>query len=170
MCILLRSLDKGRYQNTLQYESVRKMWSTFSNVWHTSSKNLTTSVLARDVRKIYVNSCPAYSLWFERFMIGMHKRMGDELRQDKGVTLEVIHRVMEGLEDEHVETKNDEEKRSLADIAVFVLVSFLAALRGEETLKISLGDTRDYYEEAKRKLQLKHVVLLLRSRFQGTNS
>ena len=29
VCILIRSLNKGRYQNTLQYESVRKIRSNF---------------------------------------------------------------------------------------------------------------------------------------------
>ena len=167
--ILLRSLDKGRYQNTLQYESVRKMRSAFSNVWHASCNTLTTSVLARDVRKTYVTSCPAYSLWFERFMIGMHKRMGDEVRQDKAVTLAVIHKLMEGLEEEYLGSRTEEERGELADMSVFILASFLAALRGEETLKISLGETRDYYAEAENNIKHKHIVLPLRGRFKGEN-
>ena len=60
--ILLRSLNKGRYQNTLQHESVSKMRSAFSNVLHVSCTTLTTTVLARDVRKPYVTSYSAYSL------------------------------------------------------------------------------------------------------------
>jgi len=32
-------------------------------------------------------------------------------------------------------------------MSVFALASFLAELLGEETLKISLGNTRDYFEE-----------------------
>ena len=32
VCILLRSLNKDRYQNILQYESVKKVRSVFSNV------------------------------------------------------------------------------------------------------------------------------------------
>ena len=75
--MLIRSLDKGRYQSTLQFESVRKMRSAFSNMWHASKFTLTTNVMAKDTRKIYVTSCPSYSLWFERFIVGMHKRMGD---------------------------------------------------------------------------------------------
>ena len=59
VCILIRSLDKGRYQDTLQYESVRKMRYTFSNVWYASHNTLTTSVLARDNRKMYVAYCRA---------------------------------------------------------------------------------------------------------------
>ena len=139
MCILFRTLDKGRYQNTLQYESVRKMRSVFSNVWHASRNTLTTSLLARDVRETYVISSPVYSLWFERFMISIHKHMGDEVRQGKVITLEVTHRLIEGLEEEYLEAGFDDEREALVDMSVFVLASLLAALRGEETLKISLG-------------------------------
>jgi len=32
VCILIRSLDKGRHQATLQYESNKKLRSTYSNV------------------------------------------------------------------------------------------------------------------------------------------
>ena len=88
--MLIRSLDKGRYQSTLQFESVRKMRSVFSNMWHASKFTLTTSVMANDIRKTYVTSCPSYSLWFERFIVGMHKRMGDVVHQDKALTLEVL--------------------------------------------------------------------------------
>ena len=70
----------------------------FFNIWYASLNNLTTSVLARDIRKTYVTSCPAYFLWFERFIVMIHTRMGGEVRQDKTVTLEVVHRLIEGSE------------------------------------------------------------------------
>ena len=77
ICILIRSLDKGRHQLTLQFESVRKLRSAYSKVCHASKYTLSTSVLAQDARKTYVTSCPSYCLWFDHFMTGMHKRMGD---------------------------------------------------------------------------------------------
>ena len=51
VCILLRSLNEGHCQNALQFEPVRRMRSLFLNAWHVSSNTLTTSVLARGVRK-----------------------------------------------------------------------------------------------------------------------
>ena len=93
--MLRRSLDKGRYQPTLQFEIVRKMRSAYSNVWHASRYTLTTSVMTRDARNTYVTSCPSSSLWFERFIVGIHKRMEDKDHQDKAVTLEVIHKLMQ---------------------------------------------------------------------------
>ena len=52
--------DKGRYQSTLQFEPVRKILSAYSKAWHVSKYMLTTSVMARDVRKNYVTFCPSY--------------------------------------------------------------------------------------------------------------
>ena len=167
VCMLVRSLDKGRHQCTLQFESVRKMRSAFSNCWHASRFTLTTSVMARDTRKTYVTSCPSYSLWFERFIFGMHKRMGDVVHQDKAVTLDVVHKVIEGLEVDYLEERNDGAKEKIADVAVFVLASFLAALRGEETLKIVLGETKEFYKEGQSHGNHKHVILPLRGRFKG---
>ena len=165
--MLIRSLDKGRYQSTLQFESVRKMRSAFSNMWHASKLTLTTSVMAKDTRKTYVTSCPSYSLWFERFIVGMHKRMGDVVHQDKAVTLEVIHKLVEGLEEDYLEGKTYREKEKIADIAVFILGSFLGGLRGEETLRIVLGEAREFLEEGEANGKHSHVVLPLRGRFKG---
>ena len=95
--------------------------------------------------------------------------MGDEVRQGKAIILEVTHRLIEELGEEYLEAGSDDERKALADMSVFVLASLLAALRGEETLKISLGNTRDYFEEAKKNLQLKHVVIPLRGSFKGEN-
>ena len=69
VCMLQRSLEKGRYRDTLQFETVRKLRSTYSNIWHTSRQTLTTSVIARDLKKTHVTSCPTYGLWFERFIV-----------------------------------------------------------------------------------------------------
>ena len=79
VCMLRRSLEKGRYKDTLQYETMRKLRSVYSNIWHASREMLTTNVMARDLKKTFVTSCPTYGLLFERFMVGMHKRMGDEV-------------------------------------------------------------------------------------------
>ena len=126
-------------------------------------------MLVRDIRKTYVTSCPAYSLWFERFMMGMHKYMGDEVRQDKAVTLEVVHKTIEGLEEDFLRAKTDIIRGDLCGMEVFVLSSFLAALREEEILKISLSETRDYFAEARSKAKHDHGVFPLRERFKGEN-
>lgn len=76
-----------------------------------------------------MTSCPVYSLWFERFMVVMHKRVGDKVRQDKGVTLEVLYRIIEELEENFLEAKTDNVRSELCGMAIFVLALFLAALK-----------------------------------------
>lgn len=97
----------------------------------------------------------------------MHKRMGDEVHQEKDIPLAVIHKVVNSLETEYDSRRSDGERETIVNIAVFVLASFLEALRGEKTLKIVLGETRNYFQENQCNLQHKHVVLPLRGRFKG---
>ena len=140
VCMLVKALERGRYQDTLQFETVRKLRSAFSNIWHTSRETLTTSVMARDLRKTYITSCPSYCLWFERFMFGTHKRIGDEVHQNQAISLEVIHMLVDDLEKEFSKSKDERKKEYLSDLAVFILAYFLAGLRGEETFKLLLGE------------------------------
>ena len=45
--------------------------------------------------------------------------------EDKVVTLEVVHKLIERLEDEFHQSINDEVSEEVADVSVFVLASFL---------------------------------------------
>ena len=56
--------------------------------------------------------------------------MGDEVRQDLVVSLDVMHKMVEGLEEEYEVAETIEEKEKVTDLLVFVLVAFLAGLRG----------------------------------------
>ena len=40
-------------------------------------------------------------------MLGMHERIGDKVRQDKTVKLEVAHKLIKGLEEEFLGSKMD---------------------------------------------------------------
>ena len=46
-------------------------------------------------------------------------------------------------------------------------MAFLAALRGEESLKRVLGAVRDYYEATTGNTRFHHVILPLKKRFRG---
>lgn len=63
--LLGKSLDKGLYGPTVQFETARKLRSAYSNVLGSSRHALTLGVLARDTMKFFVTQCPGYCLWFE---------------------------------------------------------------------------------------------------------
>ena len=53
--------------------------------------------MVQDGRKIYATSCLSYSLGFAWFMTEKRKCMDDVVNQDKVVTSDVIHKLIEGL-------------------------------------------------------------------------
>ena len=96
----------------------------------------------------------------------MHKRMGDEVHWNKATTLDVVHKLIDGLEIEFVQVVTEDIKERIVDMAVFIFASFLGGLRGDETLKLFLGETRDFIDESEKHLKDKCVVLPLRGRFK----
>ena len=54
--------------------------------------------------------------------------------------------MIEGLEKDFLEAKTNILRGELYDMALFLLSSFLVALRGEDILKILLSETRDYFK------------------------
>jgi hypothetical protein len=71
--ILQVSLNPGKYDKTVQFGTIHKFRSAFSNVYHASVQGLDAMVMAKDTRKLTVTKCPMYGEWFEKFMLGCHK-------------------------------------------------------------------------------------------------
>ena len=86
--------------------------------------------------------------------------MGDVVHQDKNVTLDVVHKLAEALEVDYFKGGGDREKEK-------ILVSFLAGLRGEEILRIVLGETMDFPEVGQAQGNRKHMRLPLRGIVKG---
>ena len=105
------------------------MRSAYSNIWHASKHSLTKSVMARDLKNTFVTSCPSYSLWFKIFVQGIHKRMGDEVHQNQAIALEVVHRLVEDLENNYQENVGADKREHIANLAVLILSAFLVAFR-----------------------------------------
>ena len=76
----------------------------------------------RDLHKTYVTLYPYYMLLVERFMVGIHKLMGGKVNQDKIVWLEVVHKLVEGLEEKFRGENKKGIRESIVDIAVFSMV------------------------------------------------
>ena len=164
--MLHKSLDKGKYRNTVQFETVRKVRSAYSNVWGASKHTMTQGVMARDVMKIFVTNCPSHCLWFERFVKGMHCRMGDERRPDVALSRNVMLLLMAYADMDYEASVTGERKRFIARAGLFYLSTFLGGLRGEEVPRV----VRKYFvllNEESRAHITPHCVLPLYGRFKG---
>ena len=165
-CILQKTLDKGNYGPNVQFETARKLRSGYSNVWGASVHTQTLAVMARDTMKTYATQCPTYCLWFERFIKGMHSRMGDDRRPDTAISKEVMHAVMERVDQDYYEASNAVRQRFICRSGLFFMAAYLGSLCGEEVPRVVRSSFMTLNEEAFRHTP-KHCVLPLYGHFKN---
>jgi len=128
-----------------------------------------------DRSKLIQMSCPTFGEWYERFGLGMHKRMGDVVRPDIMILVEVMGALMEDFEKDWVSlTEKGDEVEELGKIlfpALFAvmayIVAYVVALRGEEAPLMDLMGMMKHFARAIRTTpnedgeELSHVVIAL---------
>ena len=139
--LLLKSLDVGKYAPTVQFSTMRKMRSAFSNVYLASAAGYCgTTVMAKDTRTLLVTDCPTYGTWFDHFVRGCHKRMGGIVKPDRALSLAILHQIMLILEEDWLKSYQS-ERYKFAREACFYFIAFCGALRGEEVPMANLTGT-----------------------------
>jgi hypothetical protein len=167
-CILLRSLDAGRNEETIQFATATKMKSSFANVWRASKQGGQGAVVSRDMVKMYHTTCPTHGDWFERFTRGMHERMGDMVKPDLAISIEQIHALLIIYEKRWVIAgSNVNAQQTVIFPALFCVIAFCCGLRGEELPLLSLCGIRRHLERGKAHPTHPHVVIALLGRFKS---
>ena len=103
----------------------------FSNAYHSSSAGQKAMVMAKKTRKLVITECPTYSEWFKCFVKGAHKCMGDIVKPDWALAMDVLLLMMDMLEDDWYES-NEATRLDIALGGAFYLIAFCCALYGEE--------------------------------------
>jgi hypothetical protein len=71
VAMLAKLLNPGRYAEYTQFQTLRKLRSAYSNLYHASSQGSTLMMtLGRDTTKTFLSNCPTHSLRFECFVKG----------------------------------------------------------------------------------------------------
>ena len=164
--MLERSTEPGKNAETIQFGTMRKMRSMFSNIHHASAKGQAARVMAKDAKKMTVSTGKTNGEFFERFIRGAHKRMGDVVKPDRALSLPVLHRIMEILERDW-EFANDEERELLAVEGSFYLIGFCGGLRGEEIPLTDITGIAKWWAEGEVENVDAHVTVALLGRFKG---
>jgi hypothetical protein len=166
VAMLVRSLDPGKTEQYVQFGTVRTLRSAYSNMYHASKEHLGgVSVLTGGSRKLVTTNCPSNGFWFDRFMVGYYKRVGQLLVQDMAISIEVILAVQDYLEAQWNLTRTDAEKRSVSEMGVIFVICFCLGLRGEEMLMIDIAGCRKHLVET-RQHSTPHVLVALWGRFK----
>jgi hypothetical protein len=171
---LLKTLDPGINEATVQYATATAMTTALGALWEVSVQSKEETVMVRDMMKSYVTTNPVKSQWYERFLNGMHKRMGDCVKQDEAISIEQMVALMEVFEDDWKELmrnrrRTSSQTREVLFPALFAVVAYCGALRGEEVPLMDFEATKEFSgsgmehpDEAKR-----HSVIALHGRFKN---
>ena len=165
--MLRRSLDPGRYASYSQFETIRKFRATFSNAYMASvSGAIGVSSLGRNTPKTFFTQCPTNSIWFEKFAQGCLKRMGQVIRQDLGISIEVELALLEHIKREIREAEGW-HKNKLIMAGAYASVCFCGSFRGHEVFLTDLSGLIKYQKETEQSGRDEYIVLPLLGRFKG---
>ena len=134
---LMRTLDPGKTEATIQYDTARRFRSFSYNLWHSSVEGTGLAVISgdQDRSQMMITDNPTSKGWYTRFSLGMHKRMGDNPKPDLAISIEVMHAMMNRFDlrwqTARLRGQDAEESDALFG-ALFCVVAFCGALRGEE--------------------------------------
>jgi hypothetical protein len=65
-----------------------------------------------------------YSLWFDRFIVGCHVRMGDDMRQDRAFSIEFLLAIQKLLEEDLLKFQSTEAILNVSLHGVFLIAGF----------------------------------------------
>jgi hypothetical protein len=168
VCILIRTLDPGQTEDLIQFSTARYLRSAYSSMYHASACHQQgMAVMAQNTTKIWVTDCPSYSYWFERFMRGVHKRMGKEVQLDFALSIRVLHKMLGHLDHDWNEARLAVKRKEVVEIACFLVMAFCLGLRGEEVVKINIAGFMTYFDAGKTHPEFPHVMVPLLGRFKG---
>jgi hypothetical protein len=162
--ILQVSLNPGKHDTTVQFGTIRKFRSAFSNAYHASVEGQEAVVMAKDTRKLTVTKCPTYGTWFEKFMKGCHKRMGEIIRLDRALSSAILLEMLKLLEHDWVTFP--QRQFFLASEGAFYVIAFSCGLRGEEVPLADLTGIAKHWEKATT-ADPPHIIIALLGRFKG---
>jgi hypothetical protein len=170
-CVMLEhSLNPGINEANVQFGTIRKTRSALTNYSNTTVAELLESVLVGGQKGIrfHFSGSPMNGLWFDRYKDGCHSRMGDDIRPDKAMGIELLLEIQALYEDKLLDCQTIEEQLSLCLHAVFHIVGFVGGFRGEEMPMLSLDAMAKYlaYDQPADP-KLAHVMIALRGRVKG---
>jgi hypothetical protein len=141
LAVLDRSLDKGVYEDNVQWDTFRKQMSAVTNISQAAVGGLEDSVGAYERKRMWISNAKSHQFWFSRFMAGIHRRVGQVRKADKEILIDVLHEADRILEGQWSGARTIAQKKRISEMGSWFLGGFCTGLRGEEMLLIELAGT-----------------------------
>jgi hypothetical protein len=167
LVVLDRSLDPGRYSDHVQWETFRKARSAITNITQAGVGGLEDVIGAYEKNRCWISKVPTHSFWFHRFMVGIHKRVGEIRRQDEALTIDVLHEVDRILEARRRSTTDRKIRRRVSEMGTWYLGGFCTGLRGEEMVRIEFSGTAKSADKCLGLEEDPHFMFVVTGRSKG---
>jgi hypothetical protein len=166
--MLLKSREPGRYAEYQQFESIRKLRAAYSNIYMTSLDGAQSlRSVGGEKAKFFLNYCPTHSLWFEQFARGCFSPMGQLVRQNRAVSLDVMHEFQNMIEEEWSVATNLKDKRTVASVGAYSLIAFCGSFQGPEVFLVDLHGLMKYMKDEPKYREKEYVIIPLLGRFKN---
>lgn len=166
MQMVSSSLEPGRYSTShKQWDTIRKLRSSYSNqVRSSAAANSHTLSLADDKGTSYQRIAldPCGSLWFQRFLLGCKKRMGQDWRPNQAISVDLMQELLSGCERRAMGSTTTVEKHKWVLAGGYYCICFVLSLRSPEGLMADLEGLIHYFNREK-----ENVLVPLLGRFKG---
>jgi hypothetical protein len=146
VAVLDKSMDRGIYETRVQYATFRKVRSALTNLGQAGFGGLGDVIGAYEKNRTWISSVDTHKFYFQRYMTGIHRRVGEEIRRDEPISIEVLkttHRISDKRWHAEI-SKTNPNMELLEDIALaglWFLGGFCTGLRGEEMGLIEFAGT-----------------------------
>jgi hypothetical protein len=139
--MVLASLKPGRYSSEYtQWDKIRKLRTAFSNQYRASGKATSVEMALSDDRgqTQRISADPCASVWFGRFFIGCKRRMGQDWRPNKAMSIHLILKLLRRIVYRMDEAKSDQDWERWLTFGAYVSTTYVLSLRGVEGLLVDL--------------------------------
>jgi hypothetical protein len=121
VALILRSLDTGKNSPTLQFKTMRNLCNNFQS---TTPEGVGLSMVGDSGKtQQRFSSSPTNSLWFERFIQGARRLMGDLWIPDRALTIVELLASLQILEEDWAKAQEQNDKDRCFEIASLGYVS-----------------------------------------------
>jgi len=170
VAMVLKSMEPGRYADHQQFETIRKLRAGFHNVYMASVEGASClRSVGGDKAKHFINHCNTHSTWFEHFAAGCLRRMGQEIRQDRAISLNVMHALLHHLEGEWASTTDPGTQLYISSLGAYSVIAFCGSFRGPEVFLTDLFGLRKYLDTPQSVQEIPHVIIPLLGRLKNEN-
>ena len=164
--MLLYSLNEGRNDKThLQWDTFRQLRTSFSNFSRASNQANLNNVAINDNRGSYqrIGNDSCGSFWFVRFRSGCKNRMGQNTKQNKAFSTDLILAIIEEANSRIKAADSIEEQLRWMAFTCYSAISYVISLRGNEGFLLDLDGLNRHNSESLKD----HFIIALLGKMKG---